>query len=92
MRVSDERGMETEAIGPALWSGMGEVYLVAGERVPYDVFRRLFVPQPERRVAQRRSGDRRRNRSSSRRTRCRRIRDVLTAGELWALARGEMPL
>jgi hypothetical protein len=88
MRVSDLTGTETEAIGPAIFAGRGEVYLVNGEVVEYRDFYHSYVPQPERRVTQRRNGDRRRNRKASRRVYARRIRDVMTEREQLALRRG----
>jgi hypothetical protein len=89
MRVSDQRGVETEALGPAILGGIGSVYLVRGEWVPYQAFRESFTPQPERRHQRtRRAGDRRARRVGSRRVYCRRMRDRSTERELLQLARG----
>jgi hypothetical protein len=101
MRVTDlALGRDTEAIGPALWGGEGEVYVVDGKRLDSTSFRKRFLPQPERRKAERRATDGRRwrdylngkyedlGRKDYRRVHCRRVRDRLTEQEILALGRG----
>jgi hypothetical protein len=98
MRVTDMFGNDTEAIGPALWSGRGEVFLVRGEWVDYLHFLKLFLPAKERRQNHRRQYMGRRwrdtgelpteGRRDSRRTFARRMRDRLTERELFQLAQG----
>jgi hypothetical protein len=98
MRVTDlATDKDTEAVGPAIWGGCGEVYIVNGERVEYHTFRKRYAPQPERRIRNRRDLTGRRwrdnlldgaGRRDSQRVFCRRMRDRLTERELLQLARG----
>jgi hypothetical protein len=97
MRVTDlALGKDTEAIGPAVVGGVGEAFIVDGQAVHYLTFRKRFVPAPERRVTDRRSGGRRwrdlllnqAGRRDSRRVFCRRMRDRLTERDIMQLARG----
>ena len=102
MRVTDTFGTDTEAIGPALWAGHGEVFIVRGETVDYLTFRKMYIPAPERRHKQRRQWQGRRwrdnpgmapaGRSDNRRRYARRMRDRITEGELFELACGRAPL
>jgi hypothetical protein len=102
MRVTDVWGNDTEALGPALWAGKGEVYIVRGEPVDYLHFRKMYVPQPERRARQRRQVQGRRwrdtpglepgGRNDNRRIFARRMRDRLSEGELFELACGRVPV
>jgi len=102
MRVTDTFGDDTEAIGPALWAGTGEVFIVRGTTVDYLTFRKMYVPAPERRSRQRRQFQGRRwrdnaetppaGRSDNRRRYARRMRDRITEGELFELACGRTPL
>ena len=87
MYVKGPQG-ETEAIGPAVWAGVGQVWLVKGQAVDWREFAEYEMP-PERRYTTRRTVDRRRQRKQDhRRVYARRFFDRITEHEMMALMRG----
>jgi hypothetical protein len=78
MRVRDVAGNETEAFGPCLMERLGEVFILNGAVLGAADMLIKFAPQPERRLADRRLGQRRKNRThAGRRQHKRRMRDAL---------------
>jgi hypothetical protein len=81
MRVTDDMGHETEAIG-VLVDGNGAVYVLNdGSRITVAELWARFTPLPERRHGHTRQGERRRNRARTRRQSVRRVADSLTLTE-----------
>jgi hypothetical protein len=81
VRVTDDMGHETEAIG-VLVDGNGAVYVLNdGSRITVAELWARFTPLPERRHGQNRQGERRRNRARTRRSQVRRVADSLTLTE-----------
>lgn len=85
MRVVDtlrHQGAETEAFGPRLMDRLGEVYVLNGRVMKAAGLMRQYLPLPERRMCERRQGERRKNRGEARRKGSRRVRDAFNQ-EAW---------